>query len=78
MISKETWVKGRRGSAACLQIREYDDSVVVSAEDDKITPVQMCKALEKLYPRLTFYASKRDGFIYAQADVVKGEAKDEE
>jgi len=66
---REFWARGRRGCAACIEAIEYENgSVTASAEGDKITDAQLRKALSREFPDHTFYAHRRDGYVYAQAD----------
>ena len=68
-VFKEIWTIGRRQALVCVTAIEYENgAIVASAEDDKITDAQLRRALKREYPHHTFYAHRRDGYIYAQAD----------
>ena len=78
---KQIWTTGRKGQMVCITVEEHDNGVIiVSALGEAITNAQLRRALQREYPRHTFY-SWRDadefGLVYAQADPVSQEEQGE-
>lgn len=65
--------QGRRGCIAAIEVSIYEHSIVVTAENDKLTPAMMHKALRREFPNHTFYTNNRGGasdrgYLRADAD----------
>lgn len=67
-MEKKIFATGRRGCVACIELSVIKESIVALAERDKITPVQMMKAVKKEFPRHTFYNSSIYGSEYIRLD----------
>ena len=68
------WTDGRRGCVACVTVTVYQDSIVATADPEKITEKMMRWALRKEFPRHTFYLERDGGdCIRLQADRWNGD-----
>lgn len=65
---RQIWTKGRRGCNACIEVSLNNLSVIATAESDHITPHQMLRALNKEFPRHTFYNISDDDHLRMGAD----------
>lgn len=63
---REIWTTGRRGSVVCINVLVYPHSIVATADAQGITERMMEKALNREFPRHTFYWSAHE--MRADAD----------
>lgn len=69
METRELWTDGRRGCVACISIDIYPHSIVATADPERITQRMMERALDREFPRHTFYPSNKGGdYLRADAD----------
>lgn len=59
--TREIWAKGRRSGVACVTATVYEHSIVATADGEHITERQMEKALNREFPRHTFYFNQMGG-----------------
>ena len=59
--TRTIYTSGKRGSPAAIHICDYDDRIVASAEWDKVTFLQIKKALQQEYPDVNFVQSPHRG-----------------